>query len=183
MDGEIWGCGIVCCCPLSFIALLLLSWKIIIMPDRFRHLELRPHEHNSSYAMRFHHSWQAPLTFKFYFWSFFSFFLRMTHILISASKHMHIGKDPSNNGQWGLWSRMRAILETDVTAAILMMLISMVINREVARFISVNGLQTCPSPIANSIQLIVQIFKVLNEKILHRMHMVTKTICPSRQKA
>jgi len=53
----------------------------------------------------------------------------MTHILISASKHIHIGKDPSTNGQWGLRIRLRAILETDVMAAILMMLISMVINR------------------------------------------------------
>lgn len=35
-------------------------------------------------------------------------------------------------------------------AAILMMLINMVINREMAWFTSVNGLQTCPSPFENA---------------------------------
>lgn len=45
----------------------------------------------STTALRFHHSWQAPVTFKFYFCSGYGFPLRMTHILITASKHIHTG--------------------------------------------------------------------------------------------
>lgn len=49
----------VCSCTLRFIVLLIL-WKglpLIYWIVWFGHLELRPHEHNSSYVMRFHHSW------------------------------------------------------------------------------------------------------------------------------
>lgn len=57
---------------------------------------------------------EAPVTFKCYFWSGCGFPLRMTHILILASKHIQTGWDPSTFGQWGLWSRMWGIWETDV---------------------------------------------------------------------
>ncbi len=133
----------------------------------------------STTAPRFHHSWQAPMTFKFYFWSGYGFPLRMTLILISASKHIHTGWDPSTSGQWGLWCRVWGIWEIDVMETILMILINMVTNRKVARSISVQGLQMRPTPVANAIRLIVMIF--VGWKMNEKMHMVTETIWLSRK--